>query len=355
MAEELPKLVLAANDCLMQRSIGSSEETEMESNIWTQSAQVPGIRIINTWQIYKGVWLVLVKTELGNYQILHSTDLRNFSLVFDYASEILNLYWIDDGLMILCAQDDWWITGDTGVGWFHLPHGDICPRARSLAVVPLQEGSWSLVAYGEDHKIYAYNFSPVVEPDPNEAVPEYESWHQVPGVSVEPDPNEVVPEYESWQDVPPWTDIILGGEWVEAYDASLIYSGRWYPAMAGGPVGVLAGVGCYLLRYDPAGGGSWTIIATLPGIIKSIRISDLSRKPTFLVVVEPTAGEDQIDKLYRTDDLGDSLQEILNRIGTLSAVQSVIPTGMSEPKTMFAVLGQRQVGGQSHYKIVEID
>ena len=60
-----------------------------------------------------------------------------------------------------------------------------------------------------------------------------------------------------------------------------------------------------------------------------------------MIVVEPTNGEDQVDRIFLTNDLGDSLQEIMNRVGTLSSVQSVIPTGTADVQTMFAVLGNR--------------
>ncbi len=355
MAEELPQVVLAASDSLIHRLVGSDEEFEMESDVWTQSAQVPGVRIINTWQVYMGVWLVLVKTEDGKFQILRSEDMRRFSLFCNYPSEIYNLFWIDDGIMVFCASDDWWFTTDTGLTWIHLVHGTVCPRARSMALIPIQQGTWTLVAYGDDRKIYAYSFAIVAGTNLDGEVPEYTSWDQVPAVTPAPDPNAKVLEYDSWADTSPWTDAYQApGEWTELYDTSEIYLGRWFPAIAGGPIGVLAGAGPYLLRYDP-GADSWATIFSVPsGIIKAITISDQSRKPSFMIVVEPTS-EGQIDKLYWTHDMGDSLEEVLNRVGTLSSVQSVIPTGTNEPKTMFAVLGRRQVGGKSHYKLVQLD
>ena len=56
--------------------------------------------------------------------------------------------------MIFCATDGWWVTTDTGLTWSELILGALVPKARSVAVVGLQENLWALVAYGEDHKIY---------------------------------------------------------------------------------------------------------------------------------------------------------------------------------------------------------
>ena len=44
MEEELPRVVLAANDCVMNRAVGSSLELETESNLWEQSGQIPGVQ-----------------------------------------------------------------------------------------------------------------------------------------------------------------------------------------------------------------------------------------------------------------------------------------------------------------------
>jgi hypothetical protein len=44
----------------------------------------------------------------------------------------------------------------------------------------------------------------------------------------------------------------------------------------------------------------------------------------------------------------------MNRVGTLSSVQSVIATGTADVQTMFAVLGNRSVGGPASYKIIQV-
>ena len=185
MEEELPRVVLAASDCVMNRAVGLNVELETESNLWQQSGQIPGVRIINTWEVYRNIWLVLTKTESGHYQILRSIDLQRYSMVHDHLTEIYNLFWLDDGHMIFCAADGWWVTTDTGLTWSALVLGPLVPKARSVAVVGLQEKLWSLVAYGEDHKLYHSDY-----PD---------------------------------------------GEWVMAYDTTAIWPNKWYPAIAGGP------------------------------------------------------------------------------------------------------------------------
>ena len=139
-----------------------------------------------------------------------------------------------------------------------------------------------------------------------------------------------------------------GGDFSEVYDASGLLR-KWYPAIAGGPVGMLAGAGSDLMRSDDAG-ENWYIIQTVQGTIKSIAISNQSNLPVFMITVEPTTGE--ADKLYWTYDLGDSLIPVMSRVGPISSVQSVTPTGTGDVQTMFAVLGKRASGQMAGCKIV---
>jgi hypothetical protein len=297
-------VVLAGGDSILSRAIGSSMEAETESHMWTQSVPVPGLRIINSWQVFQGIRLVLTRAENGHYQIFQSIDqMRSFSLVHDHSSEIYNLFWIDDGRMIFCATDGWWETLDCGLTWSELDLGTAI-IARSCAVIGLEDSSWALVAYAEDHKIYYAEYP--------------------------------------------------GGEWAGAFDTTTIWSDKWYPALAGGPAGVLAGAGSYLLRSIEAGEAGWAVISDLPGIIKSIVVSNKSRKPQFLVVVEPDSGS-ELDKIYLSSDLGDSLVEQVNRIGAIASVQSVVPTGESTIETTFAVVGKRGQDLGHTYKLLTGD
>lgn len=304
--EELPQLVLAGVDRIMRRDIGSTTEADWETDIWTQSSPIPGARIINTWQVFKGIWLVLTKNEAGHYQIFRTINMQQFTLVHDHATEIYNLFWLDSGHMLFCATNGWWKTTNTGITWSALDLGLSPPQARSIASIGLADGSWALVAYGNDHKIYYAEYP--------------------------------------------------GGAWTESYDTTAIWSDKWYPAIAGGPVGVLAGAGSKLIRSTQAGAaGTWEVLQDVDGIIKSIIVSNQSRKPTFLITVEPTGREeDQIDKLYITTDMGDSFQEQANRVGAVSSVQSVIPTGRNESQTSFALAGSRVAGDPPVYRIFEV-
>ena len=101
MADEIPKLVISTGEHLASRALG---EQGPATDSWELSSPIPGVRIINTWQVYQLIWLALVKDEAGHYQIFRSIDLHNYTLVHDHATEIYNLFWVDDGHMIFCAS-----------------------------------------------------------------------------------------------------------------------------------------------------------------------------------------------------------------------------------------------------------
>lgn len=302
MTEELATLTISASDRIMTRPIEQDPESpRYEQDQWEVSRPLPGVRIINSWQIYHKMWLVLAVTDGGVYNIFLHMGGR-FTLVHSHSSRIYNLFYVDDGHCLFCAEDGWWGTTDTGSTWTELDLGESPPIARSLAIISLSTASWALVAYGEDHKIYRA--------------------------------------------------IYPGGEWEEVYDTTTIWTDKWYPAIAGGPAGILAGAGSKLLRSLDAG-VNWTILRDLGSVIKSIVISNQSSTPVFAITVEPTPGSD-IDKIYLSYDLGDSLAEDANRAGSISSVQSVVPTGTNEVQTMFTVLGKRAADStKQDYKIIE--
>lgn len=283
---EIPQLVISSGDRIISRGIEVEVEEEDTTHAWSISSPIPGNRIINTWQIYNKIWLVLALAENGYYNVFRSLNLRKYTLVHSHDSKIYGLYYIDDGHAIFSAADGWWVTTDAGITWDAVESLTTLPT-EALAVVQLEASLWALVAYSKDHKIY----------------------------------------YAEYPDE----------DFVEVYDASGLL-GKWYPAIAGGPVGMLAGAGNKLLRSADAG-ENWYEIHTIEGTIKDIVISNQSNLPVFLIIVEPATGE--ADKLYRTYDLGDSLVPDISRVGPISAVQSVTPTGASKPQTVFAVLGKR--------------
>jgi hypothetical protein len=295
VGEEISRLVVASNDRIMARGIGGeSPLTER----WELSSPIPGQRIINTWQIYNKIWLVLALTEDGSYNIFRTINLRTYSLVHSHADRIYGLYYIDDGHAIFCAADGWWATTDTGGSWSKVASLSTL-SVGALAIVQLEDNRWALVGYGLDHKIYRAEYP--------------------------------------------------GGDFEEVYDASGL-TGKWYPAIAGGPVGMLAGAGDKLLRSIDAG-EIWAEILAVDGVIKSIVISNQSNTPVFLVTVESPSNEG--DQLYWSYDLGDSLVPEMGRIGSVASVQSVTPTGTGELQTAFAVLGRRTAEGVSSYRILE--
>jgi len=302
MTDELPTLTISASDRIMTRPIEQDPESpRYEQDQWEVSRPLPGVRIINSWQIYHKMWLVLASTDDGKYNIFLSIG-GKFTLVHSHSSRIYNLFYVDDGHCLFCAEDGWWATTNTGSTWTELDLGENPPTARALAIIGLSTGSWALVAYAEDHRIYRAVYS--------------------------------------------------GGEWDVAYDTTTIWTDKWYPAIAGGPAGILAGAGSKLLRSLDAG-ATWSVLRDLGSVIKNIVVSNQSTTPIFAITVEPTPGSD-IDKIYLSYDLGDSLAEDANRAGSISSVQSVVPTGTNEVQTSFAVLGKRTADApQQDYKIIE--
>jgi len=209
---------------------------------------------------------------------------------------VIDSWWpIPDPDEIVPEYDNWMWLGALGAAAYS-------PVAKAMAVIGLSTGSWALVAYAEDHRIYRA--------------------------------------------------VYPGGEWEEVYDTTTIWNDKWYPAIAGGPIGILAGAGSKLLRSLDAG-ETWTVMRDLGSVIKSIVVSNQSTTPVFAITVEPTPGSD-IDKIYLSYDLGDSLAEDANRAGSISSVQSVVPTGTNEVQTMFTVLGKRTAdSAKQDYKIIE--
>lgn len=301
---EDPKLIISASDRIMHRTISDADAIN-EGNVWALSNPIPGARILNTWEIYHGMMLVLATTEGGHYCIYRSIDRKNYVLVHEHNTRIYGLFYIDEGHAIFCASDGWWSTRNTGVVWNELSAvpDSMVPIAKTACILQVAESAWYIFAYGEDHKLYRR---------------EYPGDH----------------------------------EWSEVCDTTALWGDKWYPALAGSPVGILAGAGNKLLRSLAAGEiGSWVGIQEVEGTIKSIVASNQSNQPTFLIEVEQPDGE--TSKLYWSCDNGDSLIPDMSRMNAVSSVQSVYLTGTDEKQTMFAVLGKRAAGGQSSIKIIE--
>jgi len=360
MTDELPTLTISASDRIMTRPIEQDPESpRYEQDQWEVSQPLPGVRIINSWQIYHKMWLVLAVTDGGIYNIFLSVGGR-FTLVHSHPSKIYNMFYVDDGHCLFCAGDGWYFTVNTGTVWTEADEGVLGPIPDEGVLGPI--------------------------PDEGVLIPEYDDWTVIDSWWPEPDLDETVPEYDNWmwlgalgaaayspaakslaviglstglwalvayaEDHRIYRAVYPGGEWDVAYDTTTIWTDKWYPAIAGGPAGILAGAGSKLLRSLDAG-VNWTILRDLGSVIKSIVVSNQSTTPVFAITVEPTPGSD-IDKIYLSYDLGDSLAEDANRAGSISSVQSVVPTGTNEVQTMFTVLGKRTADTtKQDYKIIE--
>ncbi len=333
MAEELPTLVLATNNRMLSRTIGSISPEAAEQDRWSISSPVAGVRVLQIMKIFKDMWIILAVTEAGEYNIFWSHHLQSFTLVHSHHTRIYGIFLLDSGRAILSAVDGWWETIDAGCTWIELdsyhvvseyddpvlefddwddvvdlpgvpdpdtivPEFDSCvfwgaPISSASAIIQISDNRWRFVAYGQDHKIYACEY-----------------------------PSE-----------------IPGGSWDEVFDAGLISPDKIYHAIAGGPVGILAGAGSKLLRSETGAEGTWQVITILEGIIKDILISNQSSTPEFLITIESYTGD--VESSYITNDMGDTLALYKNRLNSRSAVQSVVPTGTNEIQTMFSMIGKR--------------
>lgn len=295
-APETSRLVMLSTDRVFSKIIREGDDIT-EDHIWLVSSPIPGT-VIKTWEIYHKVQIVLSKADSGNYQIFRSIDLITYSLVHDHATEIYDIFWIDYGRVVICATDGWFETTNTGLTWAPLVLAPL--PAKAFAVIRHYDGSQNWVVYGLDQKVYVANY-----PD---------------------------------------------GAWLEVLDTTATNSGRWYPAMAGSAVGVIVGAGPYLFRAlgdDPT---TWSLIHTMDGIVKNIRVSDHSNHPEFFIVLECADG----DHVYSSSDLGDSvLEELGTRIEPNVSIESIVPTLGNETRTTFAVVGRRGSDVPLTYKVIE--
>lgn len=351
MTDELPTLTISASDRIMTRPIEQDPESpRYEQDQWEVSQPLPGVRIINSWQIYHKMWLVLAVTDGGIYNIFLSVGGR-FTLVHSHPSKIYNLFYVDDGHCLFCADDGWYFTVNTGTAWTEADEDVLGPIPDEDVLVP-EYDDWTVID----------SWWPI--PDPDEIVPEYDNWMWLGALGaaayspVAKAMAVIGLSTGSWalvayaEDHRIYRAVYSGGEWDVAYDTTTIWTDKWYPAIAGGPAGILAGAGSKLLRSLDAG-ATWAVLRDLGSVIKNIVVSNQSTTPIFAITVEPTPGSD-IDKIYLSYDLGDSLTEDANRAGSISSVQSVVPTGTNDVQTSFAVLGKRTIDSpQQDYKIIE--
>jgi len=303
--KDAPKIFIAHRDHIMYRSI-SNRDDQREFNAWATSDSIAGMRHIAMLEIYFGIMLVVSVTEEGKYIIQRSIDYKKYSVVHTHDVPIDRLIQTGMGNAVFHAIDGWWITTDSGATWALLTANS--PDIASCIWIGNISNTDNnvLIAYGKDHKIYNL-------------------------------------------------DYLNSDEWILQLDTNF-WTGKWYPAIAGSQLGILAGAGKYLLHSDFFGNySSWRTKAQVNGIIKNIAISNESLIPVFLITVEQSSNSEQ-NKFYWTYDLGDSLIPDINRIDPMVAVESVIPTSDNIDETIFVASGRRtnQALNEFNYHVTTI-
>ncbi len=353
LSRDDPALIISSeNGSIMHRTI-SGDDAAYGFNQWQVSPAIPGARIINTWEIYHRIWLVLARFDDGHYKIFRTVNQRDYTLVHDHETRIHNIFYVDEGHAVFCADDGWYFTVNTGTTWAEADEGVLGPI-----------------------------------PDEGVLVPEYDDWTVIDSWWPEPELDEPVPEYDNWTwlgalgaaayspvarsmaviglDTGLWALIAYaenrkiyravypGGEWEMVYDTTPLCNDKWYAAIAGGPVCVLAGVGRHLLRSTTTGEvGNWSVVHEVEGIIKSIIISDQGNAPSFLIEVETVNTEGST--LHWSYDAGDSLIPDVNRMDVVTAVHSVYGTGTGTHNTMYVVFRNRTRQSNPTYKLIRSD
>lgn len=294
MTDENTRIALSIADRLFEKNLDTDPEL-LERDFWSVTDAIPCSIVINSWELYHLQKIVLVATEIGHYQIFRSIDMKRFTRVHDHATEIYNVYYIDEGVAVFSATDGWWDTGNTGLTWEYLDDG---VGARSVTVLPYDEGDWIIFAYGTDKKVYARHY-PV-------------------------------------------------GTWSEVYDAGSVWSGKWWPAIAGGVAGILVGVGPYLVRTDNLG-SDWQVVQDFsPRVVKNIVVSSRSNMPIYLIETD----FDGKSELWWSFDAGDSVRIDETRFDVVEIAQTVIPTGGAEEDPLFALYGRRTAASNRELKLV---
>lgn len=261
---------------------------------WEMSDPVPGCEIIGTMEVYRGIWITIAITDTGSYTLYRSMDRIVNTPVHEHQTEIYGMWYIDHGKAIFCATDGWWMTTDAGANWYQIALADVVTTC--IAIIRRSDETFTLIAYTAK-KIYRCSHSLTVFDEPL--------------------------------------------VWAEVLDTSTMFVGKWYPAMAGGPLAIVIGAGDKLIRSTECGDiGSWVVMTTVIGTVKNITISDQARLPTFLIEVEREA----VSMYHWSYDLCDSIVLDISRFGSNAVVSSVTPTGSGENDSIFAVVGRRMPG-----------
>lgn len=275
-------IIMSMGDRVISREL-PNDERGIDS--WAMSHPIPSEEIYIIHNIYRGIWLAVTYLNKQS-KIYRSTNKRNFKLVHTINSKIYGIFGVSLGHALVCAEEGWWIATRAGLSW-QATGWNNSPISSAAAIIRQPNNSYNIIAYGGDAKIYSRLY-----PDED-------------------------------------------GEWIESYLHNTS-SGRWYPALAGGPVGVLAAAGNKLIRLT-VHSETWQEVAEFNGVIKQISISDQSEKPIFIITVDQLNS----DKLYITEDLGDTIKFIKDVFDSATVISAVYPAGSGIKSTNFAVLGNK--------------
>jgi hypothetical protein len=222
--------------------------------------------------------------------------------VHTHDTEIYNIFYLDDGIALFSADDDWWITTNTGLLWERMNLNEPCP-AYTAVIVPMDEFDWYIIAVGFDRVIRKLRY-----------------------------PN-------------------TGDGWEVLLDLSHIES-SFEPVVAGNAVCVIAGAGSRLWRTDFLGEDGWGLIHDFgaSSYVKRLVVSGYSSRPVFLAEVYKN-GKSEI---WWSKDAGDTWIMNETRYDTIESAQAVIPTANDIEKAIFAVVGRRDSGTGYETKLIEI-
>lgn len=305
MSVEKGRIVIASSDRVFERDVEPRRDVPVENSgqdTWGMSFPLSAVSIVSVFEIFHQIKVALTRTESNHYQVMRSINGRDYSLVHDHETTIFGIFYIDDGIAVFSATDGWWATTNTGKTWTKINSG---PAAKvATTIMTDEDGEWSLVAYGTDRKFYRM--------------------------------------------------VYPGGSWAEIFDSSSIWSGKWYPALVGSPVSLIAGVGPYVIRSEDLG-DNWSVVQTFDEseIVKTISAAANSSMPIHLIETDT----DGTHKFYWSRNDCDSVQMGETRYDSVASVRSVIPTGGENETPLFAILGKRSEDNAQSYKLIseEVD
>jgi hypothetical protein len=302
---EHAELVMSAGDMIFDTPVDENL-VSFAGSCWTASNPLPWKRLIGVWSIHHRINIVLAVNDTPDggekYTIYRTLNGVDYIPVHTHDTEIYNIFYLDDGIALFSADDDWWITTNTGLLWERMNLNEPCP-AYTAVIVPMDEFDWYIIAVGFDRVIRKLRY-----------------------------PN-------------------TGDGWEVLLDLSHIES-SFEPVVAGNAVCVIAGAGSRLWRTDFLGEDGWGLIHDFgaSSYVKRLVVSGYSSRPVFLAEVYKN-GKSEI---WWSKDAGDTWIMNETRYDTIESAQAVIPTANDIEKAIFAVVGRRDSGTGYETKLIEI-